>query len=205
MWHAERAHVGYGFEIEAKNASRPLVKQVHGDKIVTLEIPADFEREPVEADGVLTTLSAHPVYVFTADCIPLLFYAWEPVHKVAAVHCGWRGAAAGIASKAVDTLLTARASIHVFVGPSIGPCCFEVKEDFLRAFDEKERDIRPYVETRGGKMYCRLLDFVKDTDLKGVSVDQSHWKCTVCSLPPLPSYRRNKDTDPRIRSWIAFT
>lgn len=205
MWHAERARIGYGFEVEAKGASRSLVRQVHGDTIVAFERPSDFEASARDADGVLTTVPSHPVYVFTADCLPLLFYSWEPEHRIAAIHCGWRGALEAIAAKAVEKMQAPNERLHAIAGPSIGPCCFEVKDDFVRAFDEKKRDIHPFLDRREGKLFCDLLGFVRETDLRGVPLDSTHWKCTVCSKPELPSFRRNKDTDPRIRSWIAFT
>lgn len=205
MWHAERARIGYGFEIEAKGRSRALVRQVHGNEIVSFARPVDFEAPQAEADGIVTTVASHPVYVFTADCLPLLLYSREPEHRVAAIHCGWRGALQGIAAAARVKMQAPPERLHAILGPSLGPCCFEVKDDFVRAFDAQARDIHPYLERRAGKRYCDLARFVVATDLPGVLVDSSHWKCTFCSEPKLPSYRRNKDTDPRLRSWIAFS
>src|SRR5689334_4511187 len=66
------------------------VRQVHGTRVVT----ADTGPEP-DADGVATASSSTSVGVVTADCAPVLLLARER-RVVAAVHAGWRGAAAGI-------------------------------------------------------------------------------------------------------------
>jgi purine-nucleoside/S-methyl-5'-thioadenosine phosphorylase / adenosine deaminase len=87
----------------------------------------------------------------TADCVPLLFY--DPVTEAIGVaHAGWRGTARGIAAITVAALSeqfgSRPADIRVGVGPSIGPCCYEVSEEvrelFLgqRSFEELPTDAR---------------------------------------------------------------
>ena len=54
-------------------------------------------------DAVMTDMPKVCVGVSTADCIPLLYYDTE--HKaIAAVHAGWRGTLAGIATKALEAM-----------------------------------------------------------------------------------------------------
>jgi YfiH family protein len=57
---------------------------------------------------------------------------------VAAVHAGWRGTAAKVAVAAVDALGlefgSKPADLVVAVGPSIGPCCYEVGSELVDAF-----------------------------------------------------------------------
>jgi len=69
-----------------------------------------------------------------ADCVPIIFY--DPVKKVAgAAHAGWRGTAAEIAPKTVDKMIEnfncKPQDIIALIGPAIGKCCFEVKDDVL--------------------------------------------------------------------------
>jgi copper oxidase (laccase) domain-containing protein len=46
------------------------------------------------------------------------------------IHCGWRGMAAGIVLRGVEEVSATAAA----VGPSIGPCCYEVGDEVLEAF-----------------------------------------------------------------------
>ena len=50
---------------------------------------------------------------------------------VAMIHCGWRGLAAGIVERGVDEVEAQAAA----VGPGIGPCCYEVGDEVLAAFE----------------------------------------------------------------------
>ena len=47
------------------------------------------------------------------------------------LHCGWRGLAAGIVGHGVEAIAATDAAI----GPGIGPCCYEVGQDVLGAFE----------------------------------------------------------------------
>lgn len=54
---------------------------------------------------------------------------------VALAHAGWRGTLAGVASAAARSLAAALGTgpdrLYALIGPSIGPCCFEVDEPVL--------------------------------------------------------------------------
>src|SRR5262249_58216459 len=77
------------------------------------------------------------VAVKPADCIPSLLVE-ERGRAVAAVHAGWRGTAARIAQKAVDSMRerfdTDPAWLHAAIGPGIGACCYEVGPDVMEQF-----------------------------------------------------------------------
>jgi YfiH family protein len=189
-------HISFGFVIEPKSKTRPLFEQVHGTEILEL---TEWPQKPVKADGAITTIAGLEIFAFSADCLPLLFFSEENTGPIAAIHCGWRGARAGIASEAVRKLRCE--SIHVVLGPCLMNCCFEVKQDFIDSFGGS----KDYIEIRDEKTYFRLPDFVREIHLNQIPdsrIHREHLKCTYCSDPPLPSYRRNKGTDPRIRSWI---
>ena len=80
-------------------------------------------------DGLVVTRPGPVVAVLSVDCVPIILY--HPARHVGAVvHVGWRGTAAGIAARAVD-FLHARcgcdpSELRVGLGPSIGPCCYQV-------------------------------------------------------------------------------
>ena len=92
-----------------------------------------------------------PLAIFTADCVPLIVVDPErPVLGMA--HAGWRGTVQGIAGRLVAALVEragARADrLRAAIGPSIGPCCYEVDEPVVgplrAAFPSAwERWVRP--------------------------------------------------------------
>jgi polyphenol oxidase len=85
-----------------------------------------------ESDGVIGE-GTRPVAVYTADCLPVLF-ADTRKHQVAAVHAGLKGTLSGVLNSAIDRLLALGAqpdTLHVAIGPAIGPCCYELGEDLV--------------------------------------------------------------------------
>lgn len=82
-----------------------------------------------KADGHVVGAPAQtPALIFVADCVPV---ALSGPSGVAMLHCGWRGLAAGIIARGAAAIGATDAAI----GPSIGPCCYEVGEEVLASFD----------------------------------------------------------------------
>ncbi len=115
------------------------VQQVHGSDILVIDEPnpdlSHFLR--VQCDAVTTNQAGIMIGVLTADCYPVLLH--DPVKKaIAAVHVGWRGAAAGIIGKTVKSLATtfgARAQdLTAAIGPGIGAHKYEVDRPVRDAF-----------------------------------------------------------------------
>lgn len=104
------------------------VSQVHGDRITIATRPGELG----EADGIATRVADLPVAVFTADCVGVVLHGDG---AVAAVHAGWRGAAARIVEAAVRGLAMLGAPVtRAAIGPAIGPCCFEVGDEVAAQF-----------------------------------------------------------------------
>jgi len=105
-------------------------RQVHGD--VCLDADATAAGGLIgTGDALFTRQRARPLAVFTADCVPLIVVDPErPALGMA--HAGWRGTVRGIAGRLVAALVEqagARAArLRAAIGPSIGPCCYEVDE-----------------------------------------------------------------------------
>ncbi|HEY6549934.1 MAG TPA: polyphenol oxidase family protein [Solirubrobacterales bacterium] len=125
-----------------------IARQVHGGEVVVHagpQTPSPFAEpgSPIpEVDGHVTAEPALPLLVFVADCVPL---ALSGPGGVAMLHCGWRGLASsgptspqaqegsarsGLIARAVAAVGATDAAI----GPSIGPCCYEVGQEVLDAF-----------------------------------------------------------------------
>lgn len=78
-----------------------------------------------EADALWTGDEGLGLLVVSADCVPVLIASAD---AVAAIHAGWRGLCAGVVPAALDRLLPLDETATAWVGPAIGPCCYEVGE-----------------------------------------------------------------------------
>jgi polyphenol oxidase len=105
--------------------------QVHGAELQVRDRVTP-EDGLAKVDAQLTTSPDVTPLVLVADCAPLILAA---PGAVAAVHCGWRGAAAGIVTRAVEQLRELGGGpVTAAIGPGIGPCCYEVGPDVLGHF-----------------------------------------------------------------------
>lgn len=92
-------------------------------------------------DGIYTDEKGITLVTHYADCVPLFFYA-PKYGMIGMAHAGWRGTVQKIGQKMIKVWHEEEniplEEIQVAIGPSIGPCCFEVgpevAEVFLEAF-----------------------------------------------------------------------
>lgn len=101
--------------------------------------------EPPLADAVVTRSSDVVLGILTADCAPIFIF--DPQTGVcAAIHAGWRGTLGRIVERTAEAMVThfgTRLDVcRVAIGPTIGPCCYEVGPDVLERF----RREFPYAE-----------------------------------------------------------
>jgi YfiH family protein len=127
--------VAQAIEVESERLVR--MRQVHGATVVVQH--AGHPMTPTtDADIMLTDDPSVALAVQTADCVPLLV-ADSATGSVAAAHAGWRGIALRVPSVTVTALveqLGSRASdLVAAIGPSIGPCCYEVGTDVRQRFE----------------------------------------------------------------------
>lgn len=188
---------------------------VHGDRIVAVtgsEEPGfDEVRVMDDCDGLITDQRGLALVVTAADCVPILLY--DPVRRVAgAVHAGWRGTVAGIAGKAVSAMAETYGSspgdLIAGVGPSIGPCCYEVDEPVagpVRAFygDRAEGLLKP--GALPGKYQLDLWEANRlDLAAAGVRQIQMSGECTSCRVDRYFSHRAERGTAGRGAAVIVL-
>jgi YfiH family protein len=185
------------------------MKQVHGDQIV--EVKDKALKETGEADGMVTAGTGIHLGVLTADCVPILIVA--PKHKiVAAVHAGWRGTLMGIAGKMVrqfnDSFGVRADEVEAALGPSIGACCYEVKDDVTRPLREKwGRTADANIQTRDGKSFLDLRSLNRAIlESAGVPSKQIFQigPCTSCASDEFFSYRRERKETGRQISFVGW-
>jgi len=177
--------------VPSVNIYMPIQK--HTDKVMVL----DDDRRPQVADAVITGKSGVFIGVQVADCVPVLLF--DKKQQVAgAVHAGWRGTAASILKKTIETMserfFCSPQDIIMAIGPAIGGCCYEVGyeviESVVRATGEGD-----YYRTNGGK-YC--IDLTSANRQQAVSsgvLPEQIWladECTFCKPDKYYSYRFTK-------------
>ncbi len=86
-------------------------------------------------DGLWSDEPGRAMLLLTADCMPIALVRTEgDVPAVGILHAGWRGLLAGIVAAGVRAL--GARSVAAAIGPSIGPCCYEVGEEVATPFRE---------------------------------------------------------------------
>jgi YfiH family protein len=133
------------------------ISQVHSADIVCADdVPIHAEVNAtalVAADGAWTNRPGTVCAVLTADCLPVLMCDAAGT-RVAAVHAGWRGLAAGILDAALDAFFRAGTSaeqISIWLGPAIGPGAYEVDAVVRDALLQREPECQAgFTATRPG-------------------------------------------------------
>lgn len=171
-----------------------FLRQVHGCSVVSPPWT-----EPPEADASIAKEAGALLAIETADCLPVLIV--DPLtRRVAAAHAGWRGTVAGVARHAVHALVDAGsnpANLLVALGPSIGPCCYEVGADVEAAFGPS--GARFFVAGAGGRKHLDVAA-ANRAQLEEVGVTAAHVagvnQCTRCRTDLFFSYRREREASP---------
>jgi YfiH family protein len=168
-------------------------KHVHGVNVYKVGDPLP---DPPEFDGLVSNQAGPVLGAFAADCLPLLF-ADPETGNVGAAHAGWRGTVGGVAARVVEAM-TALGSkpgnIRVALGPSIGPCCFEVGPEVVAQFRDAFGDVKGMVVPGPKKDHIDLRCATRFV-LEKAGVAPSHIDdtppCTRCEAERFFSYRRD--------------
>ncbi len=139
-----------------------------------------------DADGHVVTAVGTAALVFVADCVPV---ALSGPDGVAMLHCGWRGLAAGIIAKGVAAIGATEAAI----GPSIGPCCYEVGPEVLAALEPPTGLKAAYMTAFSPVGGVVDLPAVAEGRLReaGVGRVETSGLCTSCEPELFFSHRRD--------------
>ena len=158
-------------------------RQVHGIELRRHERPqqprvyADVVKSPDQVDAQVTSNPDLTPLVMVADCLPVAMVGPD---GVAMAHCGWRGLAGGIVGAAAGAVRAEAAA----VGPGIGPCCYEVGEEVLSAFDGLDGVAR-------GRMLDLTAAATAQLERAGVDAIESSGLCTSCDPELFYSHRRD--------------
>src|SRR3989338_8124773 len=148
-------------------------EQVHGAQIATVsgtpgaDALVHAEERIAGVDALITNSAETPIAVRSADCMPILL-ADPETGAIGAVHAGWRGTAKRILERTIDELQknfgAKPENIYAALGPSIGPCCFEVRADVLDAFQKLGQPVQEYTQPKSDESWM--------LDLRGLNEHQ---------------------------------
>jgi YfiH family protein len=139
--------------------------------------------------------------VLAADCPPVFFY--DPMSRAVGIaHSGWKGTAGRIAGNVVEAMVREFGSrpqdIQVVIGPGVGPCCYNVRDDVIKQVEssfpgawQQSHNIEPLL-TRDGLVYFNLWAAIKRSLLDvGVTADNisSEAVCTAHNTETFYSHR----------------
>jgi len=165
-----------------------MLNQVHGAVVHVAENAGP--RWPVgPGDALMCTERGLVIYVRVADCTPVLLAG---PRGVAAIHAGWRGTVAGVVQAAAMLLMERSGmrpeELRGAVGPSIGPCCYEVGPEVVEGLG---RHAPPEVF-----LHARVAGQRPTVDVAAVNLH-------VLRSLGIPAERLSACTscDPRFHSW----
>ena len=171
------------------------VRQVHGRDVLEVR-PGDIVPPAFPADAIVTTDESRPVAVAVADCVPVLL-ADRRRRAVAAVHAGWRGTAAGAVMAAVERLERAgvsRSDLVAAIGPSIGPCCYQVDAPVRDAMLDRSPRADAWLSPDGAAhwrldLWRANADQLVEAGVPADAIQIAHF-CTADHLDECFSYRK---------------
>ncbi len=156
------------------------VEQIHGNKIVVVDLPIESDRHFAGCDGLITNRPRVALGIHVADCCAV--YIVDPkTPAIGLVHSGRKGTELGVVPSAITQMIdrfgSDPANLIVQLSPCIRPPHYEL--------DFAEKIVRQ----------CRALG-VKEIHDPGV--------CTACDLDRYYSYRAEKGKTGRMLALVGL-
>ena len=181
-----------------------LLKQLHSTVGVTVsdESLSKVTEHKQEGDFLVTKRVLTGLGVYTADCLPIVFY--DTYNRAVGIcHAGWVGSVNKVAVRTLERMQTDYGTnldhVRIFFGPSAKICCYEVQEDFKEKLDGFSFQDKVLLE-RGGKLFFNLPLFNKlqleEYGVKKTAFQTSYNICTICNTSYCSS-RRDRHSNER--------
>jgi purine-nucleoside/S-methyl-5'-thioadenosine phosphorylase / adenosine deaminase len=153
--------------------------QVHSDRV--LQAAPGIRGE--HADGLWTDEPGLPILAMSADCLPIAV-ARTDERGVAVLHVGWHGLLGGIVEAGVRAL--GGRGLAAAIGPSIGPCCYEVGEEVAAPFRQRFGE-----DVVRGRRLDLWTSAERALHAAGVERVDRFDRCTACEPEMFFSHRRD--------------
>lgn len=203
-----------GFSIDNIVTSR----QEHGNRVrlidaETLHSDLSYNKIPkAVADAMITRMPYVCLTIIIADCVPVLLH--DTVSgAVGIAHAGWKGTIKRVAQKTVRALTDEFGSktenIRAGIGPSIGPCCYEVGQEVIELVEKNLRHVHDLVspEASENKGYFDLWK-ANEQQLIEAGIPQENIEksglCTACNHNEFFSYRHHGRKSGRMAAGIMI-
>ena len=192
-------------------------EQVHGDHIERVSRrqagrgAREYSDSIPQTDALITDEPGLPLMLCFADCTPILFL--DPEHRAVGIaHGGWKGTVQKIAQKTAMRMQqefgTKPEELLAAIGPSIGPCSYEVGDEvagkFRSAFAGHDELLQQNAE---GDYQLDLWQANRvqllEAGLKDEHIDRAD-TCTACKHQWFFSYRADGGKTGRMAAVIAL-
>lgn len=171
---------------------------VHGAEVAVVS-RADHGRYVGPVDGLITNEPGCGLTMNYADCTPIFLY--DPRHQAIGLgHAGWKGAVADLPGALVRAMIQAfgsrPAELTAAVGPTIGPCCYEVGEpvlsDVYETFPGADELLRPVAGRDDKRFFDLPLANARRLAAAGVEQTEMPGLCTACRTDLFFSHRAER-------------
>jgi YfiH family protein len=176
------------------------LQQTHSNRVIDTN-----HFDATEADASWASKNGAVCAVLTADCLPVFFTNKEG-SKVAVAHAGWRGLLNGVISKTFSAMQTNPDDCLVWLGPSIGPDAFEVGQEVLQSFIDKDKAVLQAFRQKDEEHWlCDMYQLARiELGRLGVNQVSGGGLCTYTDKENFYSFRRDGNTG-RMASLIWIT
>lgn len=176
-----------------------LGNQIHGTTIAWHEAGMGW----VQIEGVdahCTRASGLMLTVTVADCIPV--YLLSPAdHVIAILHCGWRGTAAGLVHKGIETLVersgARRRDVVMHCGVGICGTCYEVGREVMEGCGLQVEGKGPW------HLDLRAVLSAQAREAGVTRISTSEW-CSSHDRPTFYSHRASGGRDGRMVAYLGM-
>lgn len=169
------------------------LNQVHGQMVIDAgRVATQKPVTGIEADAAYTVQPGIICAVLTADCLPVLLCDQQGT-RVAAVHAGWRGLAAGIIERTLDALQLPGEQLLAWLGPAIGSAAYEVGDEVRAAFVQQNAEAAgAFQPGRPGHWWMDIYQLARQRlCTRGVNSISGGNHCTWHEAENFYSYRRD--------------
>jgi YfiH family protein len=183
--------------------------QVHSANVAVVG-PEDRGQAALQTDALVTNSPGVFLMLRFADCVPIAFY--DPVQRaIGLVHAGWKGTLGKAAQATVEVMIRAYGSrpadLMACIGPSIGPCCYQVGGNVIKLVNEVFPH-RPQLLHQKGDGSCHF-DLWEANRLQlaalGVHRIEVSGLCTACHNDEFFSHRADNGCTGRFAVVMGLT
>jgi len=200
----------HGLVYEATGISEEHVvtaHQVHGTRVATVRRGTGSLHEGT--DALVTDRPGLLLMLRFADCVPVMLY--DPVHKaVGLIHSGRLGTLECIVARTVDRMGqeygSRPADLIAGIGPSIGPCCYQVGPEVGVEVKARLPDAgRVLITQTDGSLHLDLWEAIRQQLVSaGVDDIEGSGLCTACHVDEFFSHRAEQGHTGRFAALIGL-